>query len=187
MPLKKTASGQERPVQVSANYSEIPSPSKQPQITEYFRNKGGGGVDQGQAGCGQGQEGTGGGRGHRQGYSDLNSSDLGLVSLEKAKEEWNKIFSRAKAKGFLAPTLDSDQEKDGGAGKSSLSPRVCPWYKKIPDTVVAVDAFTYGIIPGVRHYLLSHFLCGADQALGSAYRVLNHHEEAGHYLHWPEG
>ena len=53
VPLKKTASGQERPVQVSANYSQLPSPAKQPQITEYFRNNGGGGGDQGQGGGGE--------------------------------------------------------------------------------------------------------------------------------------
>ena len=41
VPLKKTDSGQELPVQVSANYSEMKSPVKQAHITQYFRrNKG---------------------------------------------------------------------------------------------------------------------------------------------------
>ena len=60
-------SGQERPVQVSANYSQLPSPAKQPQSTEYFRNKGGGGGDQGQGGGGE----------QGQGCSDLNSDFKG--------------------------------------------------------------------------------------------------------------
>ena len=54
-------------VQVSANYSQLPSPAKQPQSTEYFRNKGGGGGDQGQGGGGE----------QGQGCSDLNSDFKG--------------------------------------------------------------------------------------------------------------
>ena len=147
VPLQKTDSGQERPVQVSANYSPLKSPVKQPQITEYFRNKSAGRAVQHLA------DGAGD-------SADSDSppwSDFGVVRLKKAKEDWNKIFSRAKAKGYLAPTLDSDQEKEAQSKKQAVKTKFCPWWKKINDTVLAVDAFNYGDLPGIKHYLLSHF------------------------------
>jgi len=147
VPLQKTDSGQERPVQVSANYSPLKSPVKQPQITEYFRNKSAGRAVQHLAG----------GAGDSADSDSPPWSDFGVVRLKKAKEDWNKIFSRAKAKGYLAPTLDSDQEKEAQSKKQAVKTKFCPWWKKINDTVLAVDAFNYGDLPGIKHYLLSHF------------------------------
>jgi len=136
VPLKKTDSGADLPVEVSANYTEVRSPVKQAQITEYFKNNG---ID-----------------GDGSGSTTTAWSDLGVVKLTKAKKEWRKIFSRAKAKGYLAPTPERSQEKEK-VGRKEKVKRKPPWHKVIKDTRLAVDAFNYGDISGVKYYLLSHY------------------------------
>ena len=71
------------------------------------------------------------------------------------KSGFERVIERAKKKGFLAPSYASLEEKENKGGRRGQ--QRCPWWKLMKDTNLAVDAFSYGSIPGISNYLLSHF------------------------------
>merc|ERR1719282_1135633 len=75
IPLQKSESGREKPVEVSANYTEIKSPVKQAQITNYF--------------------------GSKKGLQDSGNSNI-KSNDKSAKEKWNQIFDQRKSKSNSA-------------------------------------------------------------------------------------
>ena len=101
IPLNQGLNGAEKPVEISANYTDINSPSK---------NR-----DQ-----------------------------------ESSRVQSGKQQSRAEPEKEPPVASSQQQEEEKRTGN-------VPAYKIIEKTKLAVDGFCYGDLPGVTHYLLSHF------------------------------
>ncbi|KAL1920631.1 uncharacterized protein VTP21DRAFT_1008 [Calcarisporiella thermophila] len=62
---------------------------------------------------------------------------------------WSTLF-RNSIESMEQPVMSSAYSSKG-------KKRECPFYKRVPGTSFVVDAFSYGKIPGVTGYFLSHF------------------------------
>ncbi|KAK3931433.1 DNA cross-link repair 1A protein [Frankliniella fusca] len=65
------------------------------------------------------------------------------------------VVSKTTGSSWTLVPSKENKTKSGWAQPSGN--KKVPHYKRIPDTPFVVDAFSYGIIPGIKIYFLSHF------------------------------
>ena len=89
------------------------------------------------------------------------ASSSQAASVSQRNGGWTgrkKYNHNLKQTGYVSEGQSSGHGEDVTAvSTGAQSRRSCPFYKKIPNSGITVDAFRYGDIPGCRAYFLSHF------------------------------
>ncbi|XP_078357519.1 DNA cross-link repair 1A protein-like isoform X2 [Oculina patagonica] len=87
------------------------------------------------------------------------SSQAASVSQRRGRWGARNNYNRdIKTTGYTSEGQSTGQGEDVAAvSTGAQSRKSCPFYKKIPNCGITVDAFRYGNIPGCRAYFLSHF------------------------------
>ena len=103
----------------------------------------------------------GGGDARNSGATSTTSSELGILVVNKANKEtalrWKQLFQQQGPVDQKKTKHQPEKEGGGGSGDHADRKRKCPFYKLLPNTSFAVDAFNFGRISGVRYYFLSHY------------------------------
>ncbi|XP_028391269.1 DNA cross-link repair 1A protein-like [Dendronephthya gigantea] len=82
--------------------------------------------------------------------------DIGIYFGLKPKQKVTENKTEG-ASNNVCDVLQPTNKQFIGGGKSTLQNKKCPFYKIVEGTSFAVDAFSYGHVPGISAYFLSHF------------------------------